>query len=508
MLVMTNRQQHHRGSRLLRVTAVVALSALLATGCGTRADDAEIVAGAGGGPADLPPAVLDRVRAALGGVPGAPVASTAPGAPGAPAAARESGSGQLPTAPVGKPGKSPGTGGQPATPANQAAPKGADTAIAARPAACTTVGTPIPIGQVGSFSGVAGPITASARTALAVWAKHINAQGGLACHPVEIFVADDGADATRAASAVAQLVNDRKVVALVATFSSLSMTGLIDGVEKAKIPVVGGDLLALEWNSHPLLFPQGAGLEGQAGGAIQQLVSQGKTKLGLLYCVEASACTTGAKIIPERAKAFGAEIVYSTPVSLTQTDFTAQCQNAKNAGVQALGVAVDGSSIGRVARSCAALGYFPPLISNGLVISPAQAEDPGIRKNTLFTASSNAPWMRTDTPGQKEYAAALAQYAPGLETDGASMATWSAATLFAAAISKLGDDAIGRPITTADVFTGLGRIKNETLGGLAPPITFSPNQKFAPLSRCVYFELLTVEGWTAPLGSQPLCSKK
>jgi branched-chain amino acid transport system substrate-binding protein len=48
-------------------------------------------------------------------------------------------------------------------------------------------------------------------------------------------------------------------------------------------------------------------------------------------------------------------------------------------------------------------------------------------------------------------------------------------------------------------------IKNEPLGGLAPPITFTPNEKFAPRQNCVYIELLTTDGWTTPRGSRPLC---
>jgi branched-chain amino acid transport system substrate-binding protein len=53
--------------------------------------------------------------------------------------------------------------------------------------------------------------------------------------------------------------------------------------------------------------------------------------------------------------------------------------------------------------------------------------------------------------------------------------------------------------------SGLGRIKNETLGGLVPPITFSPGQPAAPRLDCVFLELLTRSGWTAPAGSSPVC---
>ena len=124
----------------------------------------------------------------------------------------------------------------------------------------------------------------------------------------------------------------------------------------------------------------------------------------------------------------------------------------------------------------------------------------------MSTASSNAPWMLTDTPGQKEYAEALQRYAPGMETDGPSMMAWAAGKLFEATLERLGAGARSAPISTADIFTALGKIKNETLDGLSPPLTFSPGQKAAPDIPCVYFELDSEKGWTAPHGSKYICT--
>uniref|UniRef100_UPI0018437959 ABC transporter substrate-binding protein n=1 Tax=Sporichthya sp. TaxID=65475 RepID=UPI0018437959 len=400
--------------------------------------------------------------------------------------------------------------GRGSTPAPGTAP-GGGTATAAAPGAastkaCTTPGAPLNLGQIGSFSGVFGPITASGRTAMAVWVKHVNAAGGLACHPVNVYAVDDGGDPSRGAALIGELVSQHQVQALVGVIS-LALPRMMGAIERSKLPVVGGDMVAPSWFAHPQMFPQGGGLNAIIDGALKQAIANKKLKHGLLYCVESSICTQVAKDLPPRAKAQGAEVVYSSPVSLTQTDFTAQCQNAKNAGVDAFGMAVDGSGIARVARSCAALGYFPQFVTGGGIISAAQARDPGMRKNTVSTSSSNAPWMLTDTPGQREYAQALARYAPGLETDGPSMVAWAAAKLFEAAIERLGDGARSAPITTANIFTGLGKIKNDTLDGLSPPITFSPGQKAAPELNCVYFELLTPAGWTAPKGSTPVCTQ-
>jgi branched-chain amino acid transport system substrate-binding protein len=393
----------------------------------------------------------------------------------------------------------PGAAAKPVAPV---APAGPGTAPAA---ACTGPGVPLRIGQIGNFSGVAGPVTAGARRAMAVWVAAANARGGVACHPVVLYTVDDGEDPARAAAAVQDLTADKHVQALVGVFSVLTLNGVVSGVRQAKVPVIGGDLVGFPWNSEPYLFPQGVGYRDVVRGGLQQAVATGLGKVALLYCVEVAACTIDAKVIPEEMANAGGSIVYSSAISITQTDFTAQCQGAKTAGAQALRVAADGATLGRVARSCAALNFHPKLIGVNVAISPAQAADPIIRQDTLLVSGANAPWNRADTPGQVEFLAALKQYAPTLIPDGMAMAAWSSGKLFQAAVDRLGVAARTAPVTTALILQGLGRIRNETLDGLTPPITFTPNQPAAPRLNCVYIEVLTTEGWTTPLGSRTLC---
>jgi branched-chain amino acid transport system substrate-binding protein len=190
---------------------------------------------------------------------------------------------------------------------------------------------------------------------------------------------------------------------------------------------------------------------------------------------------------------------------LTQTDFTAQCQNARNAGAEALRTAADGSTIARIARSCDALGFHPRLIGLSVSISTAQAADPSIRRDNYLVVSPTAPWTATDTPGQRDYLAALRQFAPDLIPDSNTTAAWTCGKLFEAAVERLGPSARTNDLTTATILDGLGRIKGETLNGLVPPITFTSGEAAAPPINCVYVEQLTTAGWTTPLGSRPLC---
>jgi branched-chain amino acid transport system substrate-binding protein len=489
------RTSRPRPVRTSRVLALALAAVLLLAACGTRLSRSEVRAAAGGGTVTLSEQSIDRLKAV--------VADLVRPAPDRAAATDASAGAAVQAAP--RPVRAV-TASSRSAPAATSSVRPDPHAVASAPStACTGSGVPLRIGQIGNFSGLAGPITAAARTGLAAWVASVNARGGLACHPVVLYSVDDGQDSSKAAAAVQSLTEDKKVQALVGVFSVVSFNGLLSGVNRAKIPVIGGDLAGFSWNSEPYLFPQGAGLRDVVRGGLQQAVADGLTKLALLYCVEADVCTTDAKVIPEEMTKAGGSIVYSAPVSLTQTDFTAQCQNAKNAGAQGLRVAADGSTMSRVAQSCAALGYHPKMIGINVAISPAQAADPTIRQNTLLVSSANAPWTLDDTPGQSEFRAALKQYAPALTPGPGAMAAWASGKLFQAAVDRLGPEARTQPVTTAMILAGLGMIKNETLGGLAPPITFTPNQQAAPRLNCVWIELLTTAGWTTPRGSRPLC---
>jgi branched-chain amino acid transport system substrate-binding protein len=477
---------------------------LLLAGCGTRASDSEIADGAGGGTVSLSQQSIDDLRAATGAGTGAAPAgavdagsapATAPGAV-APAAGTGTGAGTTPVATDTTPVKTGGT--------NSAAPGGGTAATASNGATCTAQGAPVNIAQVGTFSGVTGPAWAGGRTSMAVWAKDVNTRGGVACHPVVLHFADDGGDPARAAAVVQDQVKNG-VVAFVGGHNDLSIAGFKQGVESAKVPAVGGDAIAIEWNQSPYMFPQGAGIIDQIFGLMKQNVDAGATKLGLFYCVEVAACSVANKAINQDglAKAAGATVVYNSAISLTQTDYTAQCQSAKNAGATQLGLAMDGSSMARVARSCSAVGYKPLLGGIGGTISPGQAEDPNLRQFTLSTASPTAPWTLFDTPGLKAYKAAMDTYAPGEPSSGSSVQLWTAGKLFEAAVAKLGVAAKTKPLTAQMIIDGLHQIKNDTLGGLTGPLTF-PNGP-TPSNGCFFYEKLTSSGWTAPRGTKPVC---
>lgn len=477
----------------VRAASLAAVVLLSLAGCGTRVSDARVVAGVGG------------AAVTVGQGPVSPDTTTQPNAgdaltnqplPAASGTAKSSGR------TVQRPGgvQGTGTGGQAGTSTGSTPGKqGADQP-------CAGQGAPIVIGQVGSFSGLVGPVVGSGRTGLAVWARDVNARGGIACHPVQLYAQDDASDAAKSSQAVRDLVQHKGAVVLLGNFVPLSISGFRSGVESVKVPAIGGDLLAPDWNQSQWLFPQGASIGGQIYGAAKQAVQQGHTKYAFLYCVESSICTNGYNEATKkgRLKAAGASVVYEAQVSLTANDYTAQCQGAKNAGADVVALAVDGSAMGRIARSCAAIGYRPPYTSASVAIGAAQSSDSNLQQNTLGIAAPVAPWTDTGNAAVRSYVAAMQRYAPNQRTDGPSIAAWASGKLLEAAIGKVAVDARKGPVSTALVLKGLGLIRSETLQGLIAPISFTAG-KATPQSICTFFLLLKPGGWTAPRGSAVQC---
>jgi branched-chain amino acid transport system substrate-binding protein len=188
-----------------------------------------------------------------------------------------------------------------------------------------------------------------------------------------------------------------------------------------------------------------------------------------------------------------------------QTDYTAQCLNARKAGADQLMLAMDGASMIRVARSCAAVGYRPLLSAVATQLSPAQAADETLRSLGLATATPTAPWLHTDSPALRRYHAVLARYAPDIPPDAESMGAWAAAQLLQAAVDELTPTAARASLSAADLLTGLGQVHDATLGGLSGPITFRPGQPHATSNGCLFYELLGAPGWSAPPGNTPSC---
>lgn len=417
-----------------------------------------------------------------------------------------SSSGQ-PTTSVGPTSVGQGPNGVSATsPGSIGATQGSTTSPVAQGAAaagCTKQGAPLVVGQVGAWSGLVGQSDSNARTGLAVWANDVNSRGGVACHPIKLYSIDDQSDGSKSSAAVNDLVQNKGAQVLVASFVPIVSSAYRSAVERNKMPTIGGDYVSQDWSESPYLYPVGGGPEAAYTIALKASVAQGMKKVALWYCVEAAACSYGENLVKKNAARVGAQVVYETSTSLTQSDFTSQCQNSRAAGAQAVYSFADGSSVQRETRSCNNLGYNPLILTDALAAIAPLRTDPNVNKGGLIFSPRVFPWMLDNSPARKAFQDAYKLYAPNAPTDASAAQAWASGKMLEAVIATLGQNAVDNSITTAMVMEGLGKIKNVTLGGLIPPTTFAYRQPKTTPITCSYVALLKDQAWQ-PVGGGKL----
>jgi branched-chain amino acid transport system substrate-binding protein len=359
---------------------------------------------------------------------------------------------------------------------------------------CTKAGAPINIGQVVSASGLIGQSVGTAVPALAAWAAATNASGGLACHPVVLNTVDDASDPARSNAGVANLVQNKKAVAIVGSYVPISIAGFRTAINKFKVPAVGGDNFSLPWWQDPLFYPVGTYVDVNAFGSTTAVAKIGKKKVAILYCVEAGICPPYKDAVKGAAAKSGYQVVYESQVTITAPDYSSACQSAKAAGADQISMIIDAPAVSRLARSCAQIGYTPAFAIASLAVSFDRG-DANIRKNTATLASAAAPWFEpVINKGQGEFLAAMKKYAPGLELDPTTSLAWANGQMLKAAIVNLGKGARDVPITSEMIRKGLSMVKGETLNGMIAPNSYSPTRGPNPKDMCYFPAQFTANG--------------
>lgn len=354
-------------------------------------------------------------------------------------------------------------------------------------------GAPIVIGMTGTFSGIVGSVLGRARDSYAAWARWVNDNGGINGHPVTLLIADNHGSASEDMANAKRFVEQEGAIALV---NYMTTTGTEESTEEyarsKNIPIVGGEPVEDIWWNSPNMFSTGGWATTMVWGYANAMKDAGKTKVGSLYCAESGSCKLQADTFRKEAAGMGLDVVYEAQVSIAQPDYTAQCVEARNRGVEAIIMIVDGASGNRIAQSCDRQDYKPLLVyPNPTPTFPSYVEG-SVGVNASF------PWfLQSGSPALNEYGSAMKRYGSSVQHSYTSLG-WVNGKLLEAALSK----GVSSTPTSEDIFKGLWALKNETLGGLTPSLTF---RKGRPQEepRCVWSITASNEKWTAPQGIKP-----
>jgi branched-chain amino acid transport system substrate-binding protein len=363
-------------------------------------------------------------------------------------------------------------------------------------------GQPIMVGAVGSYSGPEAASLGAAAATIKAWQDYTNANGGINGHPVKVVVADDGGNPTTALQDVKKLVEGDHVVALVGSTSTAT-----DGFQKyilaKKVPVIGSAEWQQDYTTNPMFFATGTQAVMFDYGLLAEAKKAGLKKIGVMPCVEVAACGLGAKLFQGLGQIVGISTPFVQKISVTQPSYVSQCLAAKAAGVDGLAIIENASTVLRVANQCNQQGYKPRELNVSATTGLAWQNQPAMEGT--ITTQSNPVLADESIPALRTLHQALNQYAPsvskGSEYNEVDDSVWAGGQAFklAAERAKLTPSS-----TSADLLKGLYTFKNETVGGLTPPITYTPGK---PAFITCWYPQEIKSGTFTPLtqGAKPDC---
>ena len=485
-----------------KLVAALVVTALVTSGCGSTRSDRELAAAAARSSGNLSP--LPESEAAT--TPGASVESTSPvgtaetpasggsvaAAPavaaktdtdrgGTASGATSQGSPTSPGSP--RPNTTPGSGASSASGSVQAGPQPTPA-----PGASPSGPKPeIALGEIGTMSGLLGQGFIPTVDAARAWAADVNARGGLNGHRVRLVTGDDGGDPARALALARRMVEEDHVAAFYAESMVLTLHAILPYLEEKKVPMIGGCNCTPSAAHSPMVFQPGTGSDlGVAFGfALPLIAYTSERKVSIIYCREASACASGVEHVRKQvAPLTGLQIVHEAQASFAQPDFTAEVLAARNAGAAAIIVYMDNPSLLRIKRAAKRQGWEPLISTAWSSLDERFIKDGGPETEGVLVSSPLATWT---SPRMADYLAAMSRYVPGGVRAGLGVTAWAGGKLIERVASVFPDG----PVASSDFLRGLYSLKDETLGGIAAPMTFQPGQ---PKQEVTCVILTKVEG--------------
>lgn len=461
-------------------------SCLSATACGTQVSDSRReqasraaleLSGAGSGSNATTTTTTTAAGAGSSVAPGATTAPTSPtgGAATSPGAAAP---GSLATGPTGAVGSgnrgSTGTGGS-----TWALPPGGN-------GGATDVGvtaTSITIGNVSDLSGPQPGLFQPAVNGTNAYFAYINSQGGVYGRQLKISVADSQTSCDGDRGGHEQLVS--KVFAFAGSFSLFDQCGATILKANPQIPdshlAVTPDANALPNNFS--INPIGDQIaNGSYRWAATKFGSAVK-KVGMMYA-NLPAVNNVAALAKKSAQSAGWNFVYSRAVGATETDFTSDIIQMRNAGVQVFYTLFNADEMANFKAQADQQGFKPvmlvPLVYDQSFFTKlggsAAAEGIyGFQTNALFFSAADAKLIPAVADFQKYYA----QVTGGTAADGFAADGWAQAELLVDAIKKAGP-----MVTRAKVMTALKQTSTFDANGFTAPS--GPASKRGPICYLVW----------------------
>ena len=349
------------------------------------------------------------------------------------------------------------------------------------PAAPT--GSPITIGMAVGETGPSASTQQFSRPVAEAWAEYVNSElGGINGHPVTLVVKDTKSDGATGAAVVRELVEqDNAVVLLSVDAASESAYG--EYTQQQNIPVIGVGYSPATWIALPNWFATTTTIPAVVQAQFVSAKEVGATKWGVVSCIEVASCAASEPLWAPSAAQVGLEFGGGIDASTTAPNYTAECLQLINEGVDYVQLSMAPAAGEKIAADCRRQGYDDWFGATAGSVVASNFTDPELR---LAGGLNGFPWFADAEPVQAFRdamdAAGVAEY-----QDPTSTATWAALELFRTAMADASDEP-----TRDEVFQAYYALQDEDLDGLLPQgVTYAEGQPSPPVN-C--FWVYTLEG--------------
>ncbi|WP_369187326.1 ABC transporter substrate-binding protein [Streptomyces sp. R08] len=340
-------------------------------------------------------------------------------------------------------------------------------------------GTPIRVGIITSAtSPVGGDTFTGPRDGAKAYFDRLDARGGIDGHPVEVRLCDDGGSGVGNNACVHQLVDEDKVVALVAT-TALDYAGA-SRVSHARVPDIGGQPIGAAYDTYPHLYGIYGSLAPRAGTPGWGGRLYGGTEVYRYFRREQGARTAAvvsynqaasaayARLVEQGLKAEGYKVV-TEQVDFALPNFRAAAADLKQQGADLVFDAIDTHGNAQLCQAMDEVGAKVVAkvtnVQNWTSTVPEDYKNSPRCRNALWATGSSRDFDDTSQAAVRDFR----DTTKGLKTHSQwQLEGWAAAMWFtdaARSCAKTG-------VTRACVDAFMDRSENYTADGLLVPVSF------------------------------------
>jgi branched-chain amino acid transport system substrate-binding protein len=335
------------------------------------------------------------------------------------------------------------------------------------------------VGMSGPFSGGLSLLGQSVRDGVEVAFAEINEQGGVSGRKLQFIAEDDGYEPMRTIASARKLVEQDKVVALLAVTGTAPSAALLPFVTESKTPMLFPYAF-----SHSLTTPVKRDVFMTLPEVRVQMVVLANYILTELKQTKVAAIYQnddfGQDAVAGLDERFGRDKIplKKLPFDRGTTNFSGVVAQAKEAGVQHvvfLGIPKDAALVMREANN---LGWKPQFSGHNALGDPQTFQLAGPLAEGAIAIAVMEP-LDSDKPAVKAFIAAQAKYKPNTKPTTYSMHGYQSGKIFAEVLKRAGGKT-----DEASIVTALESLKAYDTGLMAP-ISFSAEQHAGSLAGAI-----------------------